>query len=63
MIVYLRSFNNKKQNYYVKFLLISQFEYKDIKNINTSHSFFEFAHDYHLYISFKINIDFYSKFD
>ena len=45
----------------MKFLLIIEFIYNNVKNTNINHTFFKLNFKYHLYIFYKKDFNLYSK--
>lgn len=56
----LRAFFNFKQNNWAELLPMAGFAYNNAKNKNTSHTPFELNCEYHLFVSYEKDIDFYS---
>lgn len=51
--VYFQVNINCKQNNWAKFLLLAEFLYNNVKNMNTNHIIFKFYYKYYLYNFFK----------
>ena len=62
MEAYFRTFINFKQNDWARFLSIAEFVYNNAKNTSTGHMLFELNCGYHSRISYKEEVDPYSKF-
>ena len=62
MEVYLRAFINWEQDDWAKLLLIAKFAYNNIKNASTGYTPFELNCSYHPRVSFKEDVNPYSKF-
>lgn len=58
---YLYIFINFNQNNQIKFLPITKFAYNNTKNASTGYALFELNCDYHFCVSYKEDIDLYSK--
>ena len=58
---YLKTCVNFKQNDWARFLPIAKFAYNNAKNASTGHTSFELNYGYHPCVSYKENIDSYSK--
>ncbi len=57
MEVYLRAFVNWEQDNWARLLLMAEFAYKNAKNANTGHTFFELNCGYHPRVSFEEDVD------
>lgn len=58
--IYLRVFVNFKQNNWAKLLAMAEFAYNNIKNTSASDTPFKQNCKYHLYASYKKDVNFYS---
>ena len=54
---YFRAFLNFEQNDWAKFLPMAEFAYNNAKNASTGHRLFELNCGYHLWISYKEDIN------
>lgn len=61
MKAYFWTFINFEQNDWVRFVLIVEFTYNNIKDASTTHMFFQLNCDYYLCVSYKEDIDLYFK--
>ena len=61
MEAYLRAFVNWKQNDWARLLPMAEFAYNNIKNANTGHTSFEINCGFYLQVSFKDDVDPYSR--
>ena len=61
MEVYLRSFMNWEQNDWIRFLPMAEFAYNNAINANTSHTPFKLNCGFYPRVSFKDDIDLYSR--
>lgn len=59
---YLRVFVNIKQNDWARFLLITKFNYNNIKNTSIGYIFFKLNCGYYCEILYKEKINLYFKF-
>ena len=57
MEAYLRAFVNFKQNDWARLLPIAEFAYNNAKNASTGYTLFELNCGYHLWVSYKEDID------
>ena len=55
--VYLQAFVNLKQNNRARLLLIVEFVYNNINNVNTGYMLFKLNYSYHPHIFYKENIN------
>ena len=58
---YLQAFVNFKQNDWARLLSIAEFAFHNAKNVSTGHTLFELNCKYHPHISYKKDLDLYSK--
>ncbi len=58
---YFRAFVNWEQDDWTRLWLMAEFAYNNAKNASTGHTLFELNYGYHLRVSFKENIDPYSR--
>ena len=61
MKAYFQAFVNFEQNDWIQLLLIAEFAYNNAKNTSTGHIFFKLNCRYHLWVSYKKDLDFCSK--
>ena len=61
MEAYLRASINFKQNNWAQLLLMVEFAYNNTKNASTGFTPFKFNCKYHLYVSYKEDLDLYSQ--
>ena len=54
---YLRAFVNIKQNDWARLLLITEFVYNNAKNTSTEYTLFELNCSYHLWMSYKDDVN------
>ena len=61
MEAYLQAFVNFEKNDCIRLLLMAKFAYNNTKNVSTGHTPFELNYGYHLWVSYKKDIDSRSK--
>ena len=57
MEAYLQAFIHFKQNDWARLLLIAEFAYNNAENTSTSYTSFELNCGYHLWVSYKENLN------
>ncbi len=57
MEAYLQAFINFEQEDWARFLLIAELAYNNVKNASTCYTLFEFNYRYHLWASYKEDVN------